>query len=254
MSDWWKNAFQKAWYPLQSITFDWKERTDTEVQSLKKILMLPKASRILDVACGVGRHSVGLAKLGYQVTGIDISPSYLRSAKGFASKQGVKVRFICCDMRQLPFHEEFDGVINLFSSFGYFHRASDDEKVLKGILRAIVPNGIFAIDTVNINFVRRNFLPQAWLELSDGTLVLEKRYPIGPKSSIVKADWLFISNKGKRTRMVSSIRGYTPDGLGHLIRGAGFIKIRPHPPLVGKREGGGKYSSRVVISARKPPF
>ena len=249
--DWWKDPFERGWYPLGSIVADWKKKTAREAQSLKTILKLPKGSKILDVGCGVGRHSIALARLGYDVTGIDISPNYLNSAKALAKANKVAVRFVRCDMRKLSFKEEFDGAINLFSSFGYFKKNSDDRKVLKGILRALKPNGTFVIDNIDLDFLRKHFLPKAWMELSDGTLVLEERHPLGPKETVAKADWLFVTPSGKRTRMHSEIRGYSKEDLARLFRRAGFTRLKFHPSLASVVGNPSKLNPRLVLSGKK---
>lgn len=248
--DWWKPAFEKGWYPLPNIASEWKKKTALEVLALKKLLNLPKGSKILDVACGVGRHSIELAKQGYSVTGIDISPKYLEIAKRNARKAGVDVEFRRCDMRRLPFNGEFDAAINLFSSFGYFLNPNDDKKVLFAISRSLSKGGIFVIDNIDYEFLTKHFIGQSWSKLADGTLILEHRQRPDKKTQVVNTDWLFVSPKGKRTEMKSEIRGFTNAQLGKLLKRAGFQAIKRHGPL-GPQGARLRVSPRLVLSARK---
>src|SRR5438876_8502549 len=91
-----------------------------EVEGVAKILHLRQGSRVLDLACGAGRHSIELAKRGLEVVGYDLSEPLLKAARAAARKASARVTFVHGDMRDLPYHGEFDAVVNLFTSFGYF--------------------------------------------------------------------------------------------------------------------------------------
>src|SRR5436309_6714365 len=95
------------------------ERTEQEVEGIVKLLTLPPGSRILDLCCGHGRHAIPLAQRGYQVTGQDLSDYFLQRAREAAAVQGVQVQWVHHDMRGIPFENEFDAVINIFTAFGY---------------------------------------------------------------------------------------------------------------------------------------
>lgn len=248
MKDWWKDPFQKGWYPLSAISADWKKRTAGEVKDIAKILQLKKNSALLDVGCGVGRHSIALARMGYRVTGIDISPAYLKEARRNARAAGVEIRFLQRDMRNLGFEEEFDGVINLFSSFGYFKKESDDKKVLGEIFRSLKPEGVFLIDNLSWDFLKTGFVAQSWQELSDGTLLLENRKPT--RTRIMEADWLFVSKNGRRKKMHSAIRAYGEKELTSAMRGAGFSRVKRYPALNGNGTVT-KTMMRLVLLAQK---
>lgn len=248
MKDWWRDPFQKGWYPLASISQDWKERTRLEARSIARFLGLKRGASILDVGCGVGRHSIALAQMGYSVTGVDISPEYLRVAKKAAKKAGVAVNFIAADMRALGFYSQFDAAINLFSSFGYFKKESDDKKVVAGIVRSLVPKGKFLIDNLNHDFLKLSFSPQSWMQLSDGTLILEQRIP--PTSRVLESDWLFVHPNGKRTEMHSAIRAYDERNLKKLLLDAGFSRVERKPSLTGPQKIT-KAMFRLVLLAQK---
>jgi len=132
-----------------------EERTKREVEFLVKVLELNEPKKILDLACGFGRHAIKLAELGHEVVGVDIMNGFLEIAKKRAEESGVKVEFIKGDIREMNFKEEFDIVLLLYTSFGYF---SDEEnfKVLKNVYRALKSQGLFCLDIPNRDFVVKN--------------------------------------------------------------------------------------------------
>jgi SAM-dependent methyltransferase len=95
-----------------------RARTEAEVAGLVALLDLEPGARILDVACGHGRHAIPLSKQGYRMTGYDLSP--VSTARAQARAQAAPVRWLLGDMRDLPFHGEFDVAINVFTALGYF--------------------------------------------------------------------------------------------------------------------------------------
>lgn len=101
-------------------------------------LELDKPMKILDLACGHGRHANRLAELGHSVTGVDITSGFLEIAKKDAQERGVSVEYVQGDMREISFKEEFDRVLLLFTAFGYFE---DEEnfKVLENVAQALKP-------------------------------------------------------------------------------------------------------------------
>src|SRR2546429_3597127 len=92
------------------------ERTQREVDGIVNLLALPQGSSILDLCCGHGRHAIPLARHGYKVTGQDLSEVFLREAEKEALAKGVHVDWLHGDMRNIPFENEFDAVINIFRS------------------------------------------------------------------------------------------------------------------------------------------
>ncbi len=140
-----------------------RERTEKEVGFLVKELELRRGMKILDVACGHGRHANLLAELGYDVTGIDITKGFLKIAEREAKKKGVTVQYLEMDMRKMRFRSRFDRVLLLFTSFGYFN---DDGNflVLKNIARALKPGGLFCFDTFNRDALLKRFLPYLVME------------------------------------------------------------------------------------------
>lgn len=128
--EWWKTFFDEHYLTV------WKavgrlSNTKKEISFLEKIVPLRKKHKILDLCCGHGRHSIELAKRGYQITGFDYSPFKLKIAKAEAVAQGLKINFVQGDARNLKLREKFDVILNLFSSAVGYGSEKDTRAYLK---------------------------------------------------------------------------------------------------------------------------
>lgn len=152
LQPWYKEWFDSPYYHTL-----YKDRDNNEAQRFLKRLMshlsLDSDANILDLACGKGRHSIFLNELGYSVTGVDLSNQSIEHAKAFEND---RLKFIRKDMREISFLNQFDLVLNLFTSFGYFENEEDDLKVLSLINKSLKSSGLFLIDYLNSNQIRLN--------------------------------------------------------------------------------------------------
>jgi ubiquinone/menaquinone biosynthesis C-methylase UbiE len=140
------------------VGFPSEEDTKRQVAFVLKTLNLPRRAKILDLCCGYGRVTRLLAKGNdYQITGVDLSEDFLQIARDEFSSSNIK--YVQGDMRKLSFKNEFDAVVNLFTSFGYFETDEENEKVLGQINKALKTNGLFLLDYENkFNFVMNEVL------------------------------------------------------------------------------------------------
>lgn len=159
-----------------------------------------KPRRILDLNCGIGRHSIELGKRGISVLGTDLSSYYIQIAKNGAKSQQVadKVRFKVVDMRRVGAvlaGEKFDGVINLFTSFGFY-----DDKTNADILRQccglVRSKGFFALEIMNRDWIVRNFQPRGFSRY-ENMIVLEDR-TFDAKTSRMGTTWTYLVQKGDK--------------------------------------------------------
>jgi 2-polyprenyl-3-methyl-5-hydroxy-6-metoxy-1,4-benzoquinol methylase len=208
--DWYAGFFEDDW--LDYLALGDPARNDEQVEFLVERLGLDTGTRVLDLACGRGRIAIPLARRGCRVTGIDLSPRSLKLARRDADAAGVELKLIQADMRELAAVETFDVVLNLFSSFGYFADATDDDGVVAAVARALVPDGAFFIDTVNPLALARIFTPVEIEEFDDGTLLLERR-SFDYLRGRIDANWLFVHRDGTRRLQRHSLRAYTPAEL-----------------------------------------
>ncbi len=126
------------------------EQAKKEVEFLERVLSLKPGSKILDLACGYGRHLVELARRGYVVTGFDINSLFLHEAENDAKLAGVDIELVRGDMQFICFRNQtFDAVINMHTAFGYLETQKDDQEVIRRIYNILRPGGKFVIDVAN---------------------------------------------------------------------------------------------------------
>jgi SAM-dependent methyltransferase len=144
-TSWFKGWFGSPYYKLLYSNRDVDEAR-LFIANITRHLGLKEGDRVLDLACGRGRHSIELHRLGFDVVGIDISEESISEA---SAAQHTGIRFLVHDMRQ-PFPvRDLDAVLNLFTSFGYFHSSEDDLLTIKAVMDALKPGGFFVIDFLN---------------------------------------------------------------------------------------------------------
>jgi SAM-dependent methyltransferase len=163
--------YKKIWN-LGIMEMSWVEETAGQIRFLSEVLGLTGRERILDLACGFGRHSLALAELGCLVTGVDITPDYVREAEKQAKTKGLPVQFICSDLRDLKYQNEFDIVLNLADgAIGYLETDEENLKIFDLVSRALKPGGLHFMDIGNGGYAARHFPRRAWV-LGNKTLSL----------------------------------------------------------------------------------
>lgn len=196
------------------------KRTKEEVDFIVKKLRLKKEAKILDLACGHGRHAVEFARRGFDVVGFDLNAFFLKEAEMSAKRARVRVRWMRGDMRRLPFKSEFDVVVNLFTAFGYFARDADDQKVLAAVARALRPGGTFILDVSNRERILRLYQEKDWEMYPDGTIVLfEREFDFATGRNYERRTVLTREGK-KEFRVV--VRFYSLNEFYQLLKQAGL--------------------------------
>jgi len=127
------------------------------IQTLEQTVTLKKNSVLLDLCCGAGRYAVELARREYSVTGMDLSGHLIKKARLAAGEAGVTVDFHVRDMRDIPYSSHFDGIVNMFTSFGYFREDAENKKVIQAVSRSLKPGGWFVLDFMNKPQILENF-------------------------------------------------------------------------------------------------
>ncbi len=197
------------------------ERTQREVDGILNLLVLPKGSSILDLCCGHGRHSIPLAQHGFKVTGQDLSEVFLREAEKEALAKGVHVDWLHSDMRNIPFENEFDAVINIFTAFGYLEDQGEDQKVLRQVCKALKQGGFFLIETLHREGLMRHYAPQMIRYYPEGLIELEER-SFDLLTSRNEVNITMIYPDGQRTEYSHSLRVYTLTELVQMLTVAGL--------------------------------
>lgn len=184
------------------------ERNERETQFIAEALDLPRGATVLDLACGLGRHAIGMAKRGYQVTGVDFNPRYLEQAAAAAEAAGVQVRWMVGDMRSLRVEEAFDGAYSFFTSFGYFSDR-ENEKVIANIVQALRHSGRFLLDMANRDYILTHPQQRAWTPLENGALLMEEAALDLPSSRVVSRLILVQPEGGAKVTKEFNLRVYT---------------------------------------------
>jgi SAM-dependent methyltransferase len=226
-----------------------EERTENEVVFAERKLELGAGARVLDLCCGHGRHSVLLAKRGYKVTGLDLSQSYLDLARRAASDRKVAIETVSADMREIPYTDYFDAVINMYSSFGYLESEAEDFRVLQSIARSLKVGGRLLLDMLNREWAVANYIQNDWHSEADGTLYVEHR-ALDLPSSRMRVRFIIIGPNGDRHDSIGhDIRLYTLTEMTRLLERAGFGEIDVSGGFDGARYG--IDSRRMILCARK---
>lgn len=163
-----------SWFDTPFYHILYKDRDNSEAESfmltLTNYLNIPEHGKILDLACGKGRHAKHLNSLGYDVTGIDLSANSISYAKKFENDT---LHFEVHDMCK-PYHKKFDAVFNLFTSFGYFVKEEDNLNTIKSIKKELNKTGFGVIDFMNSDFIIDNLVAEN-TKVVDGIRFKQKR-------------------------------------------------------------------------------
>ncbi|NTW56335.1 MAG: class I SAM-dependent methyltransferase [Chlorobiaceae bacterium] len=210
-------------------------------------LKTPETVSILDIACGAGRHAIELARQGYCVTGNDLSPYLLEEARKEAAGCGIILALSCCDMREIPANGDFDMVVQLFTSFGYFDTEEDDLRVLNKVLGTLKPGGWYVLDLINPRHLEKNIQPQTCRSV-EGLSVKETRRLDGGR---VLKTISITSPDGKNADFIESVRLYNLGTISSMLLKAGFVIEK----VAGNYSGEPfeeENSPRMMIFCRKP--
>lgn len=155
MENWFVSWFNTHYYHILYKNRDASE-AERFIKNLVDSLGLKHGAKVLDLACGKGRHSAQLRKSGFDVIGCDLSDESIAFAKENFEQDGLE--FFVHDMRDLYWSNHFDLVVNLFTSFGYFHNQDDDQKTITSIADSLNSGGLLVIDFLNALKVEANLV------------------------------------------------------------------------------------------------
>lgn len=215
----------KKWYYDWFNTYEYlevyKHRNEQDAELhinfiLSEINLQPN-SKILDMACGAGRHSIVLAKKGYKVTGIDFSDTLLAEAVKDAASEKLDIKFIKSDIRNFSIDERFDLILNLFTSFGYFEKDEENFSVFLKAFEFLNKSGFFVLDFFNKNYLLRNLIPVTE-EKHNNKQIIQKRFV--RKGRIEKIIEI-IDKNGKKT-FNESVKLYSAEQLKNKLLEIGF--------------------------------
>lgn len=206
---WFETAFRRDYLDLYYRRDD--AAAKGEAAFAVRALGLPPGSRVLDVACGAGRHARALAALGHTVVGADLSRELLAAA--------AEVRRVRADMRALPFEGAFDAATSFFTSFGYFDDAGN-LRTLRSIAASLRRGGVFFLDFLNAVAVRAKLVPESVEERGGKRFRVRRWIEAGRvrKEVVIEGD-------GDPRAYVEHVRLYLPHDLERLARAAGLSPV-----------------------------
>ena len=239
--EWFASWFDTSYYHTL-----YKNRNDAEAKkfilNLIGNLKLPKTDKVLDLACGKGRHSVTLNESGYDVLGVDLSPASIASANNYKND---RLRFEVHDMREVIKNESFGAIFNLFTSFGYFDDTEDNKKVLNSIHSMLSNEGVLVIDFMNAKRVIENLVETEVKRVDELVFNISRRYDGNHIYKEIKFEDI-----GKSFSYTERVQALKKDDFENLLSACNFEILRTFGDF-NLSEFNEKDSDRLIIIAQK---
>jgi SAM-dependent methyltransferase len=249
-SAWYVDFFRDDYLNVYGHMFT-EERAEKESTFAARALDLKPGASVLDLCCGQGRHSVQLAKNGFKVTGLDLNPDYVGLARQSAKAANLEIETVAADMREIPYANQFDAIVNMYSSFGYLESEAEDLKVLESAARALKTGGQLMLDMLNREWAIDNYIPNDWHSGADGTLYIERR-DLDLATSRMHVHFIVVDPKGGRRESIGhNIRLYTLTEMTRLLERAGMNMTAVFGGFEG--EAYAISTRRMIIVAKKEP-
>ncbi|ELR71423.1 methyltransferase, putative [Fulvivirga imtechensis AK7] len=153
--EWFGEWFDSPYYHILYKHRDYEEAKEF-LDNLVQYLHITEMHKVLDLACGKGRHSIYLNRKGFDVVGVDLSEQNIDHAGTFENE---RLHFFIHDMREVFASGQFDFILNMFTSFGYFESEVENEKAICAAAEALKPGGKLVIDFLNPYVVVHNLVP-----------------------------------------------------------------------------------------------
>ncbi len=219
---WFEDWFNTPYYHILYKDRDFVE-AESFITNLTNNLQLPQHSKIIDLACGKGRHSVFLNKLGYNVLGVDLSTESISFAQKDFGKE--HLQFKIHDMRNELYPdvslEKVNAVFNLFTSFGYFDDENDDKKVFQSVKNVLEKDGIFILDFLNERFVKNTLVEESAINKGGIDFTIKKRIE---ENYVIKD--IFFEDNGEKFHYFEKVKLSTLEQIQSLAESCGFKTIK----------------------------
>jgi cyclopropane fatty-acyl-phospholipid synthase-like methyltransferase len=213
--NWFTSWFDTPYYHILYKDRDYKE-AQLFMDNIVHYLNLPEEAKILDLACGKGRHSIYLNQMGFDVTGVDLSENSIVEAQKSSNET---LHFAVHDMRETC-PEKYDAILNLFTSFGYFEHEEDNFKTLKAIHESLTEYGFAVIDFMNVYTVVDN-LVESELKIVDGIHFHIKRKVVD--GFILKE--IDFEDKDQTFHFTEKVRALTLEDFENMMEEAGIYLL-----------------------------
>lgn len=247
-NNWYTQVFNEDFF--RTISPSSVRQTRREAKFIVEQLGIEKGARVLDLCCGYGRHTIELAKQGFDMVGLDLSMVMLKRALADAQAGNQIIKFVHGDMQKLTFKAVFDAIYNVQTSFGYFDDFRNF-KVLQGVFRALKPGGVFLVETINRDFIIEDLPLRLWWKGVDCMLLEEIDMEHFTGVLKIKRSFVFEDSARAPWEQNIHIRLYTPIELRAMLLRAGFqvLELSGDYSLPGAFFGA--TSPRVIFVAEK---
>ncbi len=243
---WYEDWFNSEGYEL---VYDDRDLSEAErlADLIEQIVKPEQGEDILDIGTGRGRHALVLARRGYRVVGLDIAEQAIITARERSRKEGLtheQITFVQGDMRLPHFQARFDGVVNLFTSFGFFEDEEDHGHAVSSMSAALKPGGWLVQDFLNAPFVRSHLVPES--EKKNGDVHVRQERWI--ENDRVKKR-ITLTKNGKAHTFMESVRLLTAENFQRMYANAGLEIVETFGDYDGSPYSG--QSPRLILIARK---
>jgi SAM-dependent methyltransferase len=244
ISEWFKDWFNT---PEYLNVYRHRNESDAEqhIDLITSNILLNPDSKILDMACGAGRHAILLARKGYNVTGVDLSENLLSIAEELSLNENLPAKFIHSDIREYISEMKFDLILNLFTSFGYFETDDENFSILKKAYDLLKPGGSFVLDVFNSYYLTKNLVEFSEEKINNSEI--HQYREIKDKRVIKK---IVVTKDGKLSRYLESVRMYTIEELENVLNKIGFDIYKTFGDFLGN-EFEHFNSPRLILICRK---
>ena len=244
MTEWFED-----WFNSKEYLDVYQHRNEDDAKLLFELIIkhieIPIKGKVLDLACGPGRHSILFARKGFDVTGIDLSDNLLRVAESSARKEKLDIHFIKSDIRNVKLTEKFDLVVNLFTSFGFFEKDEDNFSIFRTASDLLKPRGYFVFDFLNSTFLENNLIQESREDKQHEKIVQKRRIE---GNRVIKD--IIIQNNGKVKSFYESVKLYRFGELQEAIHENGLAIKKTFGDFTGS-DFIEATSPRMIIIAQK---
>jgi D-alanine-D-alanine ligase len=256
-SEWWRTLFNSLYLETDGDIVENDRNTEQEVDLLVRSAGLQRNDRLLDLCCGQGRHSLELARRGFQyVTGLDRSRYLIRLARKRARQRNLQASFHEGDARRFRLGDgEFHCVCILGNSFGYFDRPEDDLAVLEAVKRALASGGVLIMDLMDGEWMRSHFEARSWEWVDQNHFVCRERGLAEDRDRLISREVVVHAERGVIADQFYAERLYSKERMEALMQRAGFGNLRFHSvaaPDSPRNQDLGMVEHRLFLTAEAP--
>ncbi len=245
---WYRQIFTEEYF--RTLPLGFHKQTRRESQFILNSLSVGQGGRILDMCCGFGRHTIELAKRGYDMVGLDLSLPLLQKALGEAQRRKLSIKFIHGDVRELNFNGAFDAAFCFHTSFGYFDDKTNFQ-ILTGVFQSLKPGGRFLLEILNRDFAIQKLPDRKWWEGSDCLFLEEVTFNYQTSVLHNKRTFIYDDNRPPWEQYIY-IRLFSLHEIQSLLRMAGFNCIEVSGSLASRGAFFGTDSPHLLLLAERP--